>query len=660
MSSPRVRFEGVALLFIALVAVVRCNIQCRSNRCNKEAQYLSSCLKLSEDPCQDFYSFACGNFININPVLGGPNSWGPFEIAQNATNHAINAILSSPKLRTDSGALRKAKTMYAACMDKETREQRGLHPLLHMIKNLGLGGWPLISDTWNGSVTWSHVARIMAKYGFPLFFDVSVMPHPDNSSVDIIHLSAPSLILAAPLHRTPRRQEGAMDILELPENDDIIQYLLDVTMEVRNHAGATHVRRSSIKKELLDVLDFARKLQDKTTELFNLDPSADTVPIGSLANGDGQIDWLDFLQTVFQDSGVRLTSKHEVYTGGSSHIKHILQLFKDSDSRLLANYIVSRLVMQLAPETTERMRGYLTRFYQKWQLIPDDNPSWLYCTNKVRDYPNTGLVAAVAHEYEKNHFHAHYMRRVKQLVKDLRVSTKELLDENNWVDEETKRLVTEKLENMSVLPGFSEWISNVSSLDRFYDKLIIHKDDHFGNVARMRAFLQASNLAILGNENYPNLKWSFSPFLINAFYDLSQNSVTLPAGIMQHPFYTGQDNIPLHRRPKKGHGNVDSQKYRTKSSKGTRKHRSTQSILLALDYGRFGSIVGHEITHAFDGEGYLYDKSEQMNGWSNHMALLFLKNGLCFMKQYGRQQQLQIFQDTLNEDIADNGGLRKA
>jgi len=60
---------------------------------------------------------------------------------------------------------------------------------------------------------------------------------------------------------------------------------------------------------------------------------------------------------------------------------------------------------------------------------------------------------------------------VKQLVKDLRVSTKELLDENVWVDEETRRLVTEKLQDMSVLPGFPKWVSNVSSLDRFYEKV---------------------------------------------------------------------------------------------------------------------------------------------------------------------------------------------
>lgn len=135
-----------------------------------------------------------------------------------------------------------------------------------------------------------------------------------------------------------------------------------------------------------------------------------------------------------------------------------------------------------------------------------------------------------------------------QLVQDLRVATQELLDENNWVDEETKRLVAEKMEAMSVLAGFQEWISNVSTLDLFYDKvrvadavfavamqllslyctsnvllfpavydwnvekrisfaqLLIHKDGHFGNVARMYAFLQASNFAILDNKNYPNLK----------------------------------------------------------------------------------------------------------------------------------------------------------
>jgi hypothetical protein len=83
----------------------------------------------------------------------------------------------------------------------------------------------------------------------------------DPTPTALLQLKTPSILLTAPLHRTPRRQEDAMDIFELPTNDDRIQYLLDVAMEVRNHVRATHVHRSSIKKELLEVLDFTRNLQ---------------------------------------------------------------------------------------------------------------------------------------------------------------------------------------------------------------------------------------------------------------------------------------------------------------------------------------------------------------------------------------------------------------
>jgi len=76
----------------------------------------------------------------------------------------------------------------------ETREQHGLKPLLRMMKDLG--GWPLISDEWNGSVTWGQVARVTAQYGIPLFFDVSVKPHPSNISFNVIHVSDTASIVS--------------------------------------------------------------------------------------------------------------------------------------------------------------------------------------------------------------------------------------------------------------------------------------------------------------------------------------------------------------------------------------------------------------------------------------------------------------------------------
>jgi hypothetical protein len=57
--------------------------------------------------------------------------------------------------------------------------------------------------------------------------------------------------------------------------------------------------------------------------------------------------------------------------GASTHSNSDVNLPRNFST---ANYVISRLVMYLAPDTTERMRGFLVRLYRKLQLIPDDYP----------------------------------------------------------------------------------------------------------------------------------------------------------------------------------------------------------------------------------------------------------------------------------------------
>lgn len=45
------------------------------------------------------------------------------------------------------------------------------------------------------------------------------------------------------------------------KSDNILRYLVDVTMELRKHVGATHAHKSRIKRELLEMLKLAQKLQ---------------------------------------------------------------------------------------------------------------------------------------------------------------------------------------------------------------------------------------------------------------------------------------------------------------------------------------------------------------------------------------------------------------
>ena len=65
---------------------------------------------------------------------------------------------------------------------------------------------------------------------------------------------------------------------------------------------------------------------------------------------------------------------------------------------------------------------------------------------------------------------------------------------------------------------------------------------------------------------------------VNAYYYPLDNSINFPAGILQPPFYNAQQ--PDY-----------------------------------LNYGAMGSIIGHELTHAFDNTGSLFDAEGTLNNW---------------------------------------------
>ena len=75
-------------------------------------------------------------------------------------------------------------------------------------------------------------------------------------------------------------------------------------------------------------------------------------------------------------------------------------------------------------------------------------------------------------------------------------------------------------------------------------------------------------------------------------------------------------------------------------------------------------IIGHEITHAFDATGRNYDANGNMkNWWGYDSTYHFKRRSECFNKQYSNymieKKKLNGIL-TLDENIADNGGLKLA
>ena len=85
-----------------------------------------------------------------------------------------------------------------------------------------------------------------------------------------------------------------------------------------------------------------------------------------------------------------------------------------------------------------------------------------------------------------------------------------------------------------------------------------------------------------------------------------------------------------------------------------------------LNYGAIGSTIGHELTHGFEGLGRLFDDIGNFkNWWTPEANKKFKEKAQCMILQYGNYTVGQINMTvngelTLNENIADNGGIKEA
>lgn len=85
-----------------------------------------------------------------------------------------------------------------------------------------------------------------------------------------------------------------------------------------------------------------------------------------------------------------------------------------------------------------------------------------------------------------------------------------------------------------------------------------------------------------------------------------------------------------------------------------------------LSYGAFGSVSGHELSHAFDSSGRHYDETGNFTEWWNNETIhAFKEKAQCFIDQYhgftvpgsdGKPLHVNG-RLTLGENIADAGGL---
>jgi putative endopeptidase len=189
-----------------------------------------------------------------------------------------------------------------------------------------------------------------------------------------------------------------------------------------------------------------------------------------------------------------------------------------------------------------------------------------------------------------------------------------------WMTPASRQAAQQKLGLMELRIGYPDrW--------RDYSGLQIDRGSYVLNVLRANAFEQTRQLAKIGKP-VDRSEWYMTPQTVNAYYDPSMNSLSVPAGFLQPPYFD-------------------------------------LSWPDAVNYGATGAAIGHEMTHGFDDEGAQFDGHGNLQDWWAPVDLSkFREATRCISEQYSRltvSGGLHVQGDLVTgEATADLGGLRLA
>lgn len=600
---------------------------CTSQECTLSAAAIIEAMDPSVDPCDDFYQYACGGWLAGNPIPEEASRWSQFNVLRTELSNALSVILKEPTNASDPLPLNQAKWFYLSCMDEEALELAGTTPLADLLNSLG--GWPMGSASWNAAnFDWQvTVAEGRKNLGYEILFGVWVFADEKSTDTTAIYLDQTSLGM-------PR------SVLTSPENyeDRVAAYktYIKATAQIMTANLDQMPNEADLDQDVDDILAFEMALANITTpdedrrdieRMYN--PMA-VAELEELTAGSGIV-WLDLFSNIFSGVGVTIDESTRVIVQELEYVQKVATLLQETEERVLANYLLWRFVQDLGDETTAAMRDASFQYDTVAVGVLAPTPRSETCADET----NNLMGMAVGVPYVQRYFSAQAKNESNFLVEDLRAAFKDLLEVNEWMDEETKPKAMDKADAITKFIGYPDWYDEPNGLEDYYSDLTSIDDStsHFENTLSLRYWWSSSELDDFGSPTDRGA-WFSAPTIVNAFYLPEFNSITFPAGILQPPFYRA-------------------------------------NTLQAINYGGIGQVMGHEITHGFDDQGRQNDgDGNAIPWWTNATLDAFQGKAQCIIDQYNEYTLPEIDYllpdasvngvTTQGENIADNGGLREA
>ncbi|XP_051164708.1 endothelin-converting enzyme 1-like isoform X2 [Leptopilina boulardi] len=572
-------------------------------------------------------------------------------------------ILEDDPNDNDSTALSIERKWYNACMDEERLQKKGYKPVTKYLQNIG--GWPMImkpTEWKEEEFPWQKVAqyyaRISGKYSL---FTISQFLNPNNTENKILMFDKLDGIQLLWSYEDTEYDDDDDD-----DDDDDVDYDNDVdytnlkfgrrnsyensyeskyddndynddsydesyddedydegeliTSIIEDYAKSVKGNVKNIRDQVNEILDFQEALHNLLIEIRYDEPKdkKTVMTIGEFqklydsyepGNSTAKIDWLEMIHALSNNSGTYIDESEKILLFRKSFFEKLVPILKETPNRVIVN-IIHWVFFRDA-------LIYLGKDKRPWYEDIDGEYRSEYCIAHMMGlYFNTGFSKV----YIDNYFSDDIKEYASEIAEDVRNQVKSDILTSNWLDNEAKQLINDKLESMKFHIGYPDYYKNKTFLNQIYDGLKVGPN-YFDNVINMLTF-DNNDFWREFREPFDKDQFLENPTVLNAFYNEYDNSITIPAAELMVPLFNS-------------------------------------TMPLSVKYGYLGFTVGHEINHGFDNDGRTYNKDGNQLPWlAEELINKYVNNAKCFINQfddYGVNGSL-----TQNENIADCAGLKSA
>lgn len=191
----------LALKYISLDAQhdPQCRQDCQRKRSLlRAARFVQANIDPTIQPCQDFYSFACGGWLRRHGIPEDKLSYGIITAIGEHNEEKLQRLLLEPIRRhSPNSAERKVKEFYRSCVSIEEIDKLGSQPMTEVLDSCG--GWDQVS-VQHGTAGWmtegapqrpdinEMLYRTQGVYSTAVFFSLTVNVDDKNSSRNAIRV----------------------------------------------------------------------------------------------------------------------------------------------------------------------------------------------------------------------------------------------------------------------------------------------------------------------------------------------------------------------------------------------------------------------------------------------------------------------------------------